>query len=158
MPRGYRRKRLRKRTTHAGLASIHACNDGLGGTVTPPMKSTDCSRGILGSGKASRDSFVTNNSTLHAAIISFFLKHQRPPTVSEIASQFRCSEAEARSASRALADYHGAVLHPHSDEIGVAHLFPSAPTTCVVRSGQSSGGFSRSARRCRPVCTVAASR
>lgn len=76
-----------------------------------------------------------NNSSLHEAIISFFLKNQRPPTVSEIATQFRCDETEAHTGLRALAEYHGAVLHPNSGEIWVAHPFSAAPTTCVVRSG-----------------------
>lgn len=75
-----------------------------------------------------------NNSSLHEAIISFFLKNQRPPTISEVASRFRCDEIEARKGLRALADYHGVVLHPNSDEIWVAHPFSAAPTTCVVRS------------------------
>ncbi|MBS0584543.1 MAG: alkylmercury lyase family protein [Proteobacteria bacterium] len=76
-----------------------------------------------------------NHSSLHEAIISFFLKNQRPPTVREIAAQFRCDETQARTGLRALADYHGVVLHPNSDEIWVAHPFSAAPTTCVVRSG-----------------------
>lgn len=76
-----------------------------------------------------------NHSSLHEAIISFFLRKQRPPTVSEVASHFRCDKTEARKGLRALADYHGAVLHPNSDEIWVAHPFSAAPTTCVVRSG-----------------------
>jgi hypothetical protein len=76
-----------------------------------------------------------NNSSLHEAIISAFLSNQRAPTVSEIAKQFRCDERQARDALRALADYHGAVLHPNSDEVWAAHPFSAAPTTCVVRSG-----------------------
>ncbi|KAK0647140.1 putative transmembrane protein [Cercophora newfieldiana] len=76
-----------------------------------------------------------DNSTLHHAIISSFLKRQRPPTVHEIASEFECSDTEARHGLRTLADYHGVVLHPHSDEIWVAHPFSAAPTTCVVSSG-----------------------
>lgn len=76
-----------------------------------------------------------DNSTLHEAIVSFFLERQRPPTVREVAARFGCDEAEAREGLRALAEYHGAVLHPHSDEIWVVHPFSAAPTTCVVRSG-----------------------
>lgn len=76
-----------------------------------------------------------NNSRVHEAIISFFLRHQRPPTVSEIAGLFDCDRAEARASLRALAEYHGVVLQPNSDEIWVAHPFSAAPTTCVVRSG-----------------------
>lgn len=76
-----------------------------------------------------------DNSSLHEAIISHFLEHQRAPTVAEIAQRFRCDEAAVRGGLRALAEYHGAVLHPGSDEIWVAHPFSAAPTTCVVRSG-----------------------
>jgi len=76
-----------------------------------------------------------NNSILHEMIISFFLDHQRPPTTLEIASRFQYDEAEARQALRALAEYHGVVLHPNTDEVWVAHPFSAAPTTCVVTSG-----------------------
>ncbi|CAM5398610.1 alkylmercury lyase family protein [Rhodanobacter lindaniclasticus] len=76
-----------------------------------------------------------NNASLHEAIITFFLGNQRAPTVSELAARFRCDEAAARAGLRALAEYHGAVLHPNSDEIWVVHPFSTAPTTCVVRSG-----------------------
>lgn len=76
-----------------------------------------------------------NNSSLHEAIISFFLENQRSPKISEVASHFHCDETTARKGLRALADYHGVVLHPNSDEIWVSHPFSSAPTNCVVRSG-----------------------
>lgn len=76
-----------------------------------------------------------NNSSLHATIISFFLQHERAPTVGEIAERFGCNEMEVRRGLRSLADRHGAVLQPGSDEIWVAHPFSAAPTTCVVRSG-----------------------
>jgi hypothetical protein len=76
-----------------------------------------------------------NDSTLHELIIRFFLDHQRPPSIGEIASRFGCDEVDARRGLRALADNHGVVLHPTSDEIWVAHPFSAAPTTCVVRSG-----------------------
>ncbi len=76
-----------------------------------------------------------NDSSLHAVVISYFLERQRPPTVREIALHFRCDEANARRALRALAENHGVVLHPNSDEIWVAHPFSAAPTTCVVTSG-----------------------
>lgn len=76
-----------------------------------------------------------NNASLHAAIIAFFLERQRAPSVSELAAHFRCDQVQARAALKALADYHGVVLHPGSDEIWVAHPFSAAPTTCVVRSG-----------------------
>lgn len=78
-----------------------------------------------------------NNSMLHESIISFFLEHQRAPTVREIAKRFACDPMDVRIGLRALAEYHGVVLHPHSDEIWVAHPFSAAPTTFVVRSGSN---------------------
>lgn len=76
-----------------------------------------------------------NESGLHELIVSFFVRHQRPPTIREIASRFGCDEADARRGLRALAGNHGVVLHPASDEIWVAHPFSAAPTSFVVRSG-----------------------
>jgi hypothetical protein len=76
-----------------------------------------------------------NDSSLHEAIVSFFLERQRPPTIGEIASRFGCTEVVARRGLRVLAANHGVVLHPTSDEIWVAHPFSAAPTTCVVTSG-----------------------
>lgn len=75
-----------------------------------------------------------NNATLHHAIISFFLDRQRAPTVDEVATHFGCDHEQARAALRALADDHGAVLHPGSDEVWIVHPFSAAPTTCVVKS------------------------
>ncbi len=76
-----------------------------------------------------------NDSRLHHLIIASFLERQRPPTVSEIAAHFKCSDVDARRALRQLATNHGVVLHPKSDEVWVAHPFSAAPTTFVVRSG-----------------------
>lgn len=76
-----------------------------------------------------------NNSSLHEAIISSFLDRQRPPTISEIAARFGYAEVDARQAMHTLADYHGAVLHPNTDEVWIAHPFSAAPTTYVVRCG-----------------------
>lgn len=76
-----------------------------------------------------------DHSSLHEFIISSFLKNQRPPTVKEVAARFEKDVTTVRSGLRALADYHGAVLHPTSDEVWVAHPFSASPTTCVVSSG-----------------------
>lgn len=76
-----------------------------------------------------------DHSSLHELIISSFLKDQRPPTISKIATHFESDLNTARRALQALADYHGVVLHPNSGEIWVAHPFSAAPTTCVVSSG-----------------------
>lgn len=77
-----------------------------------------------------------DNSTLHHLVISHFLDQQRAPSVAELAVACRSSVDEVRHGLRALADYHGVVLHPHSDEVWIAHPFSSAPTTCVVCSGK----------------------
>ena len=60
-----------------------------------------------------------NNSSLHEAIIACFLDRQRPPTIRELASRFGCDEASTRPVLRALAQNHGVVLHPGTDEIWV---------------------------------------
>ncbi|KAM3426640.1 hypothetical protein NHJ13734_009341 [Beauveria thailandica] len=75
-----------------------------------------------------------NHSSLHEYIISSFLNNQRPPTAKEIASHFGSDVAMARHRLQALADYHGVVLHPKSDEVWVAHPFSASPTTCIVSS------------------------
>lgn len=76
-----------------------------------------------------------DHSSLHEFIISSFLKNQRPPTARDIATRFESDATTARQGLRALADYHGVVLHPQSDEVWVAHPFSAAPTTCIVTSG-----------------------
>ena len=75
------------------------------------------------------------HSSLHHFIITSFLNDQRPPTVSEIAIRFEIDTTTARQALQSLAEYHGVVLHPTSDEVWVSHPFSAAPTTCVVTSG-----------------------
>ena len=73
--------------------------------------------------------------SLHEAIITGFLTRQRAPTVAELAARFGCDDAQARQALRTLAEHHGVVLQPHTDEVWIAHPFSAAPTTCVVQSG-----------------------
>lgn len=75
-----------------------------------------------------------DHSSLHEFIILSFLRRSRPPTIGEIQIQFRVDERSARQSLRALADYHGVVLHPESDEIWICHPFSASPTTCVVSS------------------------
>jgi hypothetical protein len=75
---------------------------------------------------------VLDNGSLHYAILRGFVDSLRPPTVRELVHQFHQSDGVVRQALRALAEYHGSVLHPHSDEIWVTHPFSAAPTTCVV--------------------------
>lgn len=78
---------------------------------------------------------VLNHASLHHAIISGFLDRERPPTIAELSENFGCEPSLVRTGLRALAEYHGVVLHPQSDEVWVAHPFSAAPTTCVVRAG-----------------------
>uniref|UniRef100_A0A0B7JPA2 Alkylmercury lyase n=1 Tax=Bionectria ochroleuca TaxID=29856 RepID=A0A0B7JPA2_BIOOC len=73
-----------------------------------------------------------DHSSLHEYIISSFLNSQRPPTVSEVAAHFKTDTSTARKGLRSLADYHGVVLRPESDEVWAAHPFSASPTTCVV--------------------------
>lgn len=75
------------------------------------------------------------HATLHEAIVSTFLQHQRPPTLRELAARFACDVERVRHGLRALEAYHGVVLHPRSDEIWVAHPFSAAPTPFVVKAG-----------------------
>jgi hypothetical protein len=77
-----------------------------------------------------------HHGTLHAAILRHFVAEQRAPTVAELAAAFAQPVAVLRQALRALADYHGVVLQPNSDEIWVAHPFAAAPTTFVVNVGE----------------------
>ena len=76
-----------------------------------------------------------NNSSLHHFIITSFLDNEKPPLVSDVASRFGVDLEAARQGLLALAEYHGVVLHPESDEVWVAHPFSAAPTTCIVLSG-----------------------
>lgn len=87
------------------------------------------------SGSMPADEKPLNHSTLHCAIISWFLKHQRPPTMAELSVFFGCDATTARTGLRALAQDHGVVLQPVTDEIWICHPFSAAPTTCVVASG-----------------------
>lgn len=75
-----------------------------------------------------------NNSSLHEAIISSFLHRQRAPRIDELALTFSSRVEDVRISLRTLAEYHGVVLHPKTDEVWVAHPFSSAPTTCVVHA------------------------
>lgn len=76
-----------------------------------------------------------NASSLHHAIITGFLDAQRAPTIAELAAKFARNPDDVRRALRALAEDHGVLLHPRSDEVWIAHPFSSSPSTCVVHAG-----------------------
>ncbi|MBY0492463.1 MAG: alkylmercury lyase family protein [Gemmatimonadaceae bacterium] len=72
---------------------------------------------------------------LHAAIGRHFIEHGRAPSIAELSQQFALDAAIVADALRALADYHGVVLHPMSGEIWAMHPFSAAPTLFWVESG-----------------------
>lgn len=71
---------------------------------------------------------------LHAAIGRDFVDHGTAPSVAALSRQFAVDDAVMAGALRALADYHGVVLHPTSGEIWAMHPFSAAPTQFWVES------------------------
>jgi len=59
------------------------------------------------------------------------------PTVEEIAAQFKCPIDEAESALKALAEYHGVVLHPNQPKVWVIHPFALAPTHFFIQAAST---------------------
>ena len=76
-----------------------------------------------------------NHSTLHHAIIDTILSRGCAPSAQELAERFGVARSRIGQALRDLAEYHGVVLHPGSDEIWVIHPFSTAPTIFLVRAG-----------------------
>lgn len=76
-----------------------------------------------------------NKSTLHHVIIDTILSRGSVPSADELAERFGVTRYRIGEALHDLAEYHGVVLHPGSDEIWVAHPFSAAPTSFLVRAG-----------------------
>ncbi|MEM9316608.1 MAG: organomercurial lyase, partial [Pseudomonadota bacterium] len=76
-----------------------------------------------------------SNASLHFVIIDTFLQRGFAPTLDELAARFGVARGLMRKALGELQDHHGVVLHPHSDEIWVAHPFSTVPTGFLVSSG-----------------------
>ena len=77
-------------------------------------------------------------SDLHRALLRGFIEDGAPPAVAEIATRSGVSHKEVRTRLRALAEYHGAVLHPHNDEPWVVHPFTTSATAFSVhKAGRS---------------------
>ena len=72
---------------------------------------------------------------LHATIARHFVEHGTAPTIAQLSTHLGRDRAEVAQALRALADYHGVVLHPTSGEIWAMHPFSAAPTAFWVESG-----------------------
>ena len=77
-----------------------------------------------------------NNSTLHHVIVDTMLVKGWAPSASELSERFGVDRQVIRRALEDLAEYHGVVLHPGSDEIWVVHPFSTAPTGFLVRAGE----------------------
>eukprot|EP01102_Stenamoeba_stenopodia_P003019 TRINITY_DN12952_c0_g1_i2.p1 TRINITY_DN12952_c0_g1~~TRINITY_DN12952_c0_g1_i2.p1 ORF type:complete len:253 (-),score=42.37 TRINITY_DN12952_c0_g1_i2:101-859(-) len=80
------------------------------------------------------------HGALHHAIIRFVIDHGYAPNVDELSQLLLSGQPEAHdrvtTALKALADYHGVVLHPHNTDVWVIHPFSLAPTNFVVRCGE----------------------
>jgi Alkylmercury lyase len=76
-----------------------------------------------------------SHSSLHHAIAQYFVDHGTAPSVARLAAHFAVDDDTIVSGLRALADYHGVVLHPQSGEIWAMHPFSAAPTMFWVESG-----------------------
>lgn len=74
------------------------------------------------------------HGALHAAIGRHFVDRGTAPSITELTRQFALDRAVIADALRALADYHGVVLHPQSGEIWAMHPFAAAPTLFWVES------------------------
>lgn len=74
------------------------------------------------------------HGVLHAAIGRHFIERGTAPSIAELSRQFALDDAVVSEALRALADYHGVVLHPTSGEIWAMHPFSAAPTLFWVES------------------------
>ena len=75
------------------------------------------------------------HGALHAAIGRHFIDHGTAPTIAQLSRHFALDEVIVADALRALANYHGVVLHPTSGEIWAMHPFSAAPTLFWVESG-----------------------
>lgn len=71
---------------------------------------------------------------LHATILQHIVDQGVAPEVEALAARFGTSDERIVEALRALADYHGVVLHPHAPKVWVIHPFSLAPTNFLLRA------------------------
>lgn len=71
---------------------------------------------------------------LHHHILRYLIDQGYAPSIETLAALLDQPVAAVRAALRALAEYHGVVLHPNSDRIWVIHPFSTAPTPFVLRA------------------------
>lgn len=75
-----------------------------------------------------------NNSILHYTVIRYIVDHGYGPTTVELAELLKVSIDEVKKGLIDLADYHGVVLHPDSEDIWIIHPFSLAPTNFIVKN------------------------
>lgn len=78
------------------------------------------------------------HAQLHYHVLSHIVEHGYAPKISSMTKTFAASEAEVITALKALQEYHGVVLHPHSSEVWVMHPFATAPTNFFIQAGSDS--------------------
>ncbi len=76
-----------------------------------------------------------SSAQLHYSILNDIVANGRAPHLTVLASRYHVMPEEMRAGLRQLADDHGVVLHPGSDEIWAIHPFSMAPTNFTVRAG-----------------------
>ncbi|MEL6671388.1 MAG: alkylmercury lyase family protein [Bacteroidota bacterium] len=75
---------------------------------------------------------------LHHHLLSEIVATGHAPSIAEMSHQLGWRDTVLRENLRALEAYHGAVLHPHNDEVWVIHPFSLAPTNFWVSSSRGS--------------------
>jgi hypothetical protein len=75
-----------------------------------------------------------SNSSLHYAIIKYFVDHEHAPSIDQLTAYFNEPRVAVVAGLRALQNYHGVVLHPETMEVWVIHPFACAPTNFWVQS------------------------
>ena len=75
-------------------------------------------------------------SHLHLLLLQSIISRGFAPDTNELADTLGVSREETLERLRALADYHGVVLHPHNSAVWVVHPFALAPTLFRVRSAR----------------------
>lgn len=73
---------------------------------------------------------------LHAFLLRTIVERGFAPRVEEMAVAWSVSEEWVRARLRALAEQHGVVLHPRSDEVWVVHPFSTSPALFAVWAGR----------------------
>ncbi len=72
---------------------------------------------------------------LHATVLREIVETGRAPSVDNLVNRWGLARAKVRALLRELQNQHGAVLHPHSDEVWIIHPFSTAPTLFSIHAG-----------------------